>query len=142
MPPAAQATAPEAGRTEGDTAEGSSGVVVVVRRTRRESPPAPLLGSSRSPARGEPPLQWMDAQDPTSALFMLDDHSKSMERESLNFRLSTMMNALDQVRGALREIVIPTSQVSARSSLFSSFFKYFCVFVFLIRVFFLGHCCL
>ena len=83
----------------------------------------------------------MAAQDPTSALFSLDDHAESMERENLNVGLSTMMNALDQVRGALREIVIPTSQVSARSSSFSSFFKYFCVFVFLIPVFFLGHCC-
>ena len=83
----------------------------------------------------------MDAQDPMSALFTLDDHSESMERESLDFGLSTMMNALDQVRGALREIVVPTSQVSARSSLFSSFFKYFRVFVFLIPVFFLGHYC-
>ena len=112
----------------------------MVRRTRRESPLAPLLGGSRSPARGEPPLHWMAAQDPTSALFMLNDHAKSMERESLDVGLSTMMNALDQVRGALREIVIPTSQVSARSSLFSSF-KYFCVFIFLIPVFFSGHCC-
>ena len=59
--------------------------------------------------RGEPPLQWMAAQDPTSALFMLDDHAKSMERESLDVGLSTMMNALDQVRGTLREIVVPTS---------------------------------
>ena len=61
-----------------------------------------------------------------------------MERESLNVGLLTMMNALDQVRGALHEIIIPTSQVSARSS---SFFKYFCVFVFLIPVFFLDPCC-
>ena len=131
----------EAAQMEEDLVGGSSGVVAVVRRTRRESPPAPLSGGSRSPTRGEPPLQWMDAQDPTSALFTLDDHSKSMERESLDFGLSTMMNALDQVRGALCEIVVPTSQVSARSSLFSSFFKYFCVFIFLIPVFFLGHRC-
>ena len=83
----------------------------------------------------------MAAQDPTSALFTLDDHAESMERESLDFGLSTMMNALNQVRGALREIFVPTSQVSAHSSLFSSVFKYFCVFVFLIPVFFSGHCC-
>ena len=130
----------EAAPMEEDPIGGSSGIVVVVRRTRRESPPAPLSGGSRSPAWGEPPLQWMDAQDPMSALFMLDDHSESMEQESLDFGLSTMMNDLDQVRGALREIVVPTSQVSACSSLFSSF-KYFCVFVFLILVFFSGHCC-
>ena len=92
-----------------DTVGGSSGVVVVVHRTRREPPLAPLSGGSRSPTWGEPLLQWMNAQDPTSALFTLDDHSESMERESLDFGLSTMMNALDQVRGALREIVVPTS---------------------------------
>ena len=130
----------EAAQMEEDPVGGSSGVVAVVWRTRRESSLAPLLGGSCSPARGEPPLQWMDAQDPTSALFTLDDHSEGMERESLDFRLSTMMNALDQVRGALREIVVPTSQVSACSSLFSSF-KYFCVFVFLMPVFFSGHRC-
>ena len=116
--------------------------MAVVQRTRRESPLVPLSGGSRSPTRGEPPLQWMAAQDPTSALFMLDDHAESMERESLDFGLLTMMNALNQVRGGLHEIVVPTSQVSARSSSFSSFSKYFCVFVFFIPVFFLDPCCL
>ena len=103
----------EAAQMEEDPIGGSSGVVAVVWRTRRESPSAPLSGGSRSPARGEPPLQWMAAQDPTSALFTLDDHAESMERESLDFGLLTMMNALNQVRGALCEIVVPTSQVSA-----------------------------
>ena len=112
---------------EEDPVGGSSGIVAVVRRTRRELPLAPLSGGSRSPARGEPPLQWMAAQDPTLALFTLDDHAESMERESLDVGLSTMMNALDQVRGALHEIVVPTSQVFACSSSFSSFSKYFCV---------------
>ena len=51
----------------------------------------------------------MAAQDPASSLFSLDDHSKSMEREGLDIRISTMLNALDQARGALREIVIPTT---------------------------------
>jgi len=80
---------------EEDPIGGSSGVVAAVRRTRRESPPAPLSGGSRSPTQGEPPLQWRAAQDPTSALFTLDDHAESMERESLDIGLSTMMNALD-----------------------------------------------
>ena len=95
MPPAAPAVADEADRMEADMAEGSSGVVVVPCRIRREPSPAPLSGGSRSPMRGEPPLQWMAAQDPTSALFTLDDHAESMERESLDFGLLTMMNALD-----------------------------------------------
>ena len=61
MPPAAQAVADEAGWMEANMAGGSSGVVVVPRRIRREPPLAPLSGGSRSPVRGEPPLQWMAA---------------------------------------------------------------------------------
>ena len=94
---------------EEDTAGGSPDIVAVVERTSRRSPLALLSGGSSYPAQGEPSLQWMAAQDPTSALFTLDDHAESMERESLDFGLSTMMNALNQVRGALREIGIPTS---------------------------------
>ena len=56
VPPAAPVVVDEAGRIEVDTAGGSSGVVVVAHRTRREPPPAPLSGGVRSPARGEPPL--------------------------------------------------------------------------------------
>ena len=84
--------------------------------------------------RGEPPLQWMAAQDPTLALFSLDDHADSMGREGLDVGISTMLDALDQARGALREIIVPTTQVFAW---FSSFFACFCVFIFLIPVFFL-----
>ena len=76
----------------------------------------------------------MAAQDPTSALFSLDDHAESMEREGLDVGISTMLDALEQARGALHEIVVPTTQVLAW---FSSFFACFCVFVFLIPVFFL-----
>ena len=61
MPSVAQAMADEAGRMEADMAGGSSGVAVVLHRIRRELPPAPLSGGSRSPMRGEPPLQWMAA---------------------------------------------------------------------------------
>ena len=86
---------------------------MVPHRVRREPPPAPLLGGSRSPARGKPPLQWMAAHDPTSTLFSLDDHSESMEREGLDIGISTMLEALDQARGALSEIVVLTTQVFA-----------------------------
>ena len=55
----------------------------------------------------------MAAQDPTSALFSLDDHSESMEREGLDIGISTMLEALDQAKGALCEIVVPTTQVFA-----------------------------
>ena len=97
-PSAAQVDPPvalEVAQMEEDLVGGSSSTAVVPHRVRREPPPAPLSGGSRSPTRGEPPLQWMAAQDPTSALFSLDDHSESMERESLDFGLSTMMNALN-----------------------------------------------
>ena len=97
-------------------------MAVVPHRVRRGPPLAPLLGGSRSPMRGEPPLQWMPAQDPTSALFLLDDHAESMEREGLDIGISTMLDALDQARGALREIIVPTTQVFAW---FSSFFACF-----------------
>ena len=103
----------EAAQTEEGLAGGSSSAAVVPHRVRREPPLAPLSGGSRSPARGEPPLQWMAAQDPTSALFSLDDHSESMEREGLDIRILTMLEALDQARGALCEIVVPITQVSA-----------------------------
>ena len=76
----------------------------------------------------------MAAQDPTSALFSLDDHAESMEREGLDVGISTMLDALDQARGALCEVIVPTTQVLAW---FSSFFACFCVFVLLIPVFFL-----
>ena len=101
------------GRTEGDTPRGSSGAVAVVERTSRGLPSALLSGGSRSPARGEPPLQWMAAQDPTSALFSLDDAAESMERENLDIGFSAMMDALSQASGAQREILVLTRQVPA-----------------------------
>ena len=137
-PPAVQATASGVGRTEEDTAGGSPGILVVVERTRRRSPLALLSRGTCSPMRGKPPLQWMDARDPTSALFSLDDVAESIERENLDIGFSAMMNALNQVSGALHEIIVPSSRVSAS---FSTFFSYPCVFVFLILVFVLESCC-
>ena len=58
----------------------------------------------------------MDARDPTSALFSLDDVAESMERENLDIGFSAVMNALNQASGALREIIVPSSRVSASSS--------------------------
>ena len=83
-------------------------------------------------------LHWMDAGDPLSALFSLDDAAESVEQENLNIGFSAMINALNQANGALRKIIIPSSRVFA---LFSSF-SYPCVFVFLIPVFFSESCCL
>ena len=103
----------EATQVEEGLVEGSLSMAVVLHRVRREPPPAPLSGGSRSPTRGKPPLQWMAAHDPTSTLFSLDDHSESMEWEGLDIGISTMLEALDQTRGALSEIVVPTTQVFA-----------------------------
>ena len=111
VPPATQAAADEAGQTETGTAGGSSDVVVVADR-RRESPPAPLSGGVRSPARGEPPLLWMSPRDPSSVALSLDDHAESMERESLDLRISSMMEALNQAGEVLREVFVPTTRVS------------------------------
>jgi len=80
----------------------------------RNSGGAPLALTSRgshSPAQGEPLLQWMDRQDPTSILFSLGDATESIERESLNEGISAMLEALNQARGALRDVVIPTGRV-------------------------------
>jgi len=54
----------------------------------------------------------MAAQDPTSVLFSLDDASESKERENLDIRFLAVMDALSQASGALREILIPSGQVS------------------------------
>jgi len=112
VPPATQAAADEAGETEAGTAGGSSDVMVVARRRRRESPPAPLSGGVRSPARGEPPLQWMSPRDPSSVALSLDDHAESMERESLDLGISSMMEALNQAGEVLREVFVPMTRVS------------------------------
>ena len=99
----------EAAQVEEGLVGGSSRMVVVPHRVRREPPPAPLSGGSRSPVRGEPPLQWMATQDPMLAIFSLDDHAESMEREGLDVGISTMLDALEQAKGALREIIVPTT---------------------------------
>ena len=55
-PDRTRAVADEVGWMEAVMAGGSSSVAVVPHRIRREPPPAPLSGGSRSPARGEPML--------------------------------------------------------------------------------------
>ena len=63
--------------------------------------------------RGEPPLQWMDPQDPTLTLFSLDDATESIERGSLDEGISAMMGVMDQARVVLRDVIIPNGRVSA-----------------------------
>ena len=54
----------------------------------------------------------MDPHDPTSILFSLDNATESIERESLNEGILAMMDVLNQARGVLHDIIIPTGQVS------------------------------
>ena len=86
---------------------------MVVGRTRREPPLALLSRGSHFPARGEPLVQWMAAQDPASVLFSLDDAIESLERENLDVGLSVVMGALREASGGLQEILVPSSLVSA-----------------------------
>ena len=99
-------------RTEGDMAEGSPSIMAVVERTSGGSPLALMLGGSRSPMWGESLLQWMDPQDPTLILFSLDDATESIERESLNKGILARMEVLNQARGVLRDVIVPTGWVS------------------------------
>jgi len=66
---------------------------------------------SDSPARGEPLLQWASPEDPTSTLFTLDDAIESMERESLDVGIASMLEALGHAHGALCDVVLPSSRV-------------------------------
>ena len=94
-------------------AGGSSVVMMVVGRTQREPPLALLSRGGRSSVRGEPSLQWMAAEDPSSALFSLDDAAESLERENLDIGFLAVLNALNEASGALYEILSPSSRVSA-----------------------------
>ena len=100
---------PEVGLMEEDMAEGSLVIMMVVGRTQREPPLALLSGGGHSPTRGEPPLQWMAAEDPSSTLFSLDDAAESLERENMDIGFSAALNALNEASGALREILAPSS---------------------------------
>ena len=45
--------------------------------------------------------------------FTLDDATESMERESLDVGIASMLEALDHARGALCDVVVPFGQVFA-----------------------------
>ena len=54
----------------------------------------------------------MGPHDPMSILFSLDDATESIERESLNEGISAMMEVLNQARGVLHHVIVPTGRVS------------------------------
>ena len=115
-----QVTAPDMGRTEGDATEGSLDIVALAERTDGESSLALMSGGSHSP-RGTSPYSGGQIHR------TLDDAAESMERESVDEEIAAVLKALDHARGALREVIIPTSQVFTRPCLSPSFFfMYFC----------------
>ena len=61
--------------------------------------------------QGMPQLWWTDPQDPASMLFTLDDAVESMERESLDVGMASMLEALDNTTGALHDVVVPSGRV-------------------------------
>ena len=63
------------------------------------------------PAHVKPLLQWADRQDPASTLFTLDDAIESMEWESLDVGIASVLEALDHTTGALRDVVVPSGRV-------------------------------
>ena len=68
---------------------------------------------SDSPTQGKPLLWWVSSKDPISMLFTLDDAAESMERESLDVGVVSMLKDLEQDRGALRDVVVPSGWVFA-----------------------------
>ena len=141
-PSVAQATESGMGRMEGDAAKGSLNIMVLGERSasipltpsitrggvpagasRREGSVALGVGGESSlaltsmggdlPAWGEPLLRWTNPQDPVSTLFTLDDIVESMERESLDVGVTSMLEALDHAQGALADVVVPTGWVFA-----------------------------
>ena len=66
-----------------------------------------------SPMQGEPLLWWTSPEDPMLTLFTLDAATESMERESLDVGVLSMLEALDHARGALANVVIPAGRVLA-----------------------------
>ena len=79
----------------------------------RESSLALTSVGSDSPAWGEPMFRWTNPQDPASTLFTLDNTTESMERESLDVGIASVLEALDHVRGELRDVIVPFGRVFA-----------------------------
>ena len=61
-------------------------------------------------------------------LFTFDDATESMERESLDVGIVSVLEALDNTTGALHDVIVPSSQVllGPTSCPFSSSI-YFCI---------------
>ena len=90
--------------------------------------------------RGEPPLQWMAAEDPSSTLFSLDDAAESLERENMDIGFSAALNALNEASGALHEssLLLAGYPLDHLACFLLSSHIFSCL---LILVLFLEHCC-
>ena len=53
----------------------------------------------------------MDPQDPASTLFTRDATAESMERESLDIGIASVLEDQDHAMGALHGVVVPSGQV-------------------------------
>ena len=62
---------------------------------------------------GEPLLRWTNLEDPASTLFTLDDAAESIERESLDMGVVSLLEGLGNAWGALADAVIPAGRVLA-----------------------------
>ena len=100
--------------TRGGVAMGMSWLEgSVVPRASGESSLALTSVGRDSPAWGEALLRWTNPWDPALMLFTLDDAAESMERESLDVGIVSVLEALDHAWGALRNVVVPSSRVFA-----------------------------
>ena len=108
---AALETAPVLGRMEGVVVEGPPDTMAVAKETGRELSLVLTSEGHHPPMQDEPPLRWVSPWDPSSKLFTLDDAAKGMARDSLNEGITATLEALNQARGALRDVIIPTGHV-------------------------------
>lgn len=102
---------PVMGRTEGVMAVGHPNTTAVAEKTGKELSLVLTSEGHHPPVRDEPLLWWVNPWDLSSKLFTLDDATEGMEWESLNEGITAMLEALNQARGALRDIIVPTSWV-------------------------------
>ena len=127
VPPMAPETTPAVVGMEEVMAEGPSDAAVVAEETGRELSLVLPSEGRHPPTWDKPPLWWVSLCDPSSGLFTLDDDAEGMEREKLSEGFTPTLEALNQVSGALRDVIIPTGWVFTWSCLSISFsFIYFC----------------
>ena len=130
------------GRMEGDVTEGSSDIMLLGERlapiplttsitrggvlagmshqeglaslgTGEESYLALTSVGGDSPTRSAPLLRWINPLELVLTLFTLDAATKSMERESLDMGVMSMLEALDHAGGALRDVIVLAGRVLA-----------------------------